>query len=289
MNYEQITNLTVNDCRLLLEQRLIDKGIVMTEENLLAELWDYKGELLITLREELVAEYLAISGEEVSEEDTIPEIIAMIEAINLTNAREEFEALVLTYVEKGELNELLTSEEIRNLIQSLIYQDEAIIEKKRREDLLARFDSVNQSDFREAMLVIGLDENMISNLKYFRNVSLLGDNPRWEKSNEEILVILEQIEAAIPEIEQSRLKREAKEARAINGRQVRDLTNRIMDVIIGFNIENQADASALAIRFADILSLLQRYQPFTAKGLIQSIEVDETVTQEMIDEIIDCY
>ena len=84
----------------------------------------------------------------------------------------------------------------------------------------------------------------------------------------------------------------AKEARQSNGKLVRSICDSILNAIIGFNMEGEKtseEINAMKITFADILALLQVFQPFQAKPLIEAIVVDEIVTQEMKDEILSFY
>ena len=80
--------------------------------------------------------------------------------------------------------------------------------------------------------------------------------------------------------------------RIATGDAVRTLTNDIMNLVIGFNMEMALTSDQLdtmTVTFEPITSLLEKFRPYHAKALIESIVVDEIVTQEMKDEILKCY
>ena len=125
-----------------------------------------------------------------------------------------------------------------------------------------------------------------ANIKSFINVDI------HKMSYDEITALLQSIEAEYPNVKSAREAREAREARMRQGKFVRTLCSNIMDTIIGFNMESgrtSEEINSLKATFADIFALLKDYQPFQAKPLIEAITVDEVITQQMKDEILEHY
>ncbi len=86
---------------------------------------------------------------------------------------------------------------------------------------------------------------------------------------------------------------ELRRARLCLGEDIRSLTNRIMNMIIGFNSERSLTKEQLddmEVSFAPILSKLLVFRPDTAKDLIELISPDGIlVTEEMKSELLACY
>jgi len=96
----------------------------------------------------------------------------------------------------------------------------------------------------------------------------------------------------ITDISESYAANLAKEARLKNGKLVRSICDNIMNSIIGFNMEagrTSEEINQMKVAFSEILALIQVFQPFQAKPLIEAITISETITQEMKDEILSFY
>jgi len=146
-------------------------------------------------------------------------------------------------------------------------------------DIHTRLDAVGE-DTVAAMTAIG---QYRANVAWFRNHTLV----EMGHEEAELLLVSIEIRGGIESI--AREAREAKAARKANGKMVRELTNDLMDTVIGWNMEHPENIAEIMTRLVDIHTLLKNYQPFTAKALISAIVVDEIITQEMKDEALECY
>lgn len=100
------------------------------------------------------------------------------------------------------------------------------------------------------------------------------------------LETLEQIKAVYDPQKQAK---QVRENRIKQGRAAREACASVLDLIAGFNIENELSAqqiSDMVVTFSQPLQALQLNRPSSAKALIQGIEPSELVTQEMINECL---
>ena len=231
-------------------------------------------------QEELDAEVILYNEEQVA-----LAIAQEVEAKTLAEARYENLVLPTIVIEAQDLTEM-TSKQINDLCDSLEMQELVALEALRVEDVLARLDALNKQDVRNALIDLNMER---PNYKAFRNRELMGRCKKNPLTNGDVEALLASIEVLVPSIKALRLAREAKANRKANGAMVRKLTNDVLDVIIGFNMETVADIDALLIKFGTINTLLSQYRPYTAKTAIQAIEVDADVTQQMKDEMLECY
>jgi len=290
MTITEIENLQVYDVYDILLERL--GGQEITDELLASELVVYIASLLELKRLELIAEYNAIDHEklELSEEATVYQvreaidelnaiIAAELEVIALEEATVAFNELELTLAIKPELNIELDSIGLNQLMASLLNEEARLVEQARVLDIHTRLDAVGE-DTVAAMTAIG---HYKANVAWFRNHTLV----EMGHEEAELLLVSIEIRGGIESI--AREAREAKAARLANGKMVRELTNALFDVIIGWNMASPEHIPARMTTLNAIHELLKTYQPFSAKPLIQACVADEVVTQEMIDEALECY
>ena len=94
-------------------------------------------------------------------------------------------------------------------------------------------------------------------------------------------------------IEDSILKStsERKATRKNNGKIARSICESVLDMVAGYNVENDFTAEQITqmeVDFTTIVLLLRANRPNTAKQLIELLVVDELViTQELKDDILD--
>lgn len=98
------------------------------------------------------------------------------------------------------------------------------------------------------------------------------------------------IESKKVEVENEQLAEKARLDRIKKGRQAREFSNYILDIIAGYNIERKltkGQINQMMVTFKDIFDALKAGRPDTAKELINAITPDGTiVTQEMKDAIL---
>lgn len=100
------------------------------------------------------------------------------------------------------------------------------------------------------------------------------------------LEALEQIKAVY---DPQKTAKQVRENRIKQGRAAREACASVLDLIAGFNIENELSAqqvSDMVATFSQPLQALQLNRPSSARALIQEIEPSELVTQEMINECL---
>lgn len=92
-----------------------------------------------------------------------------------------------------------------------------------------------------------------------------------------------------------KLNKDAEDARMnrkARGQKVRELSQSILDVVAGHNLETlktSEDIATMKATFGTIQELLMANQPFTAKPLIQALTPDALVTAELLSEVLAEY
>ena len=266
-----------------------DPTYMPTQEELDAEYVVYQEEQAQIRYDELVDHYNSIkrtTDADLTGEETEDELVSMIEVIERELAVEAYTDLTLLHIEKPELTTEMDSKAINSLIESLKAQDAAETERLRREDLQARYDAIAKDAFA-SMINIGIDPNIVSNQKYFRNVTLVGDCPRNPFDADYAESIMQQIEAEAVNVKAAREARE-KQAELDKAAQIiMDRANNGMKYIVAYNMDqialgnlDSAGLDNLETLFADVLTKIQAVRPDKAADIVETLDLTGTVYTE---------
>jgi hypothetical protein len=78
--------------------------------------------------------------------------------------------------------------------------------------------------------------------------------------------------------------------RKAKGKIARRVCEEVLDMVSGYNVENDFTADQITqmeLDFKDVVALLRANRPNTAKIFIQNLTVNEVVTQELKDDILE--
>jgi len=296
MTITEINNLQVIDVYDTLMERLALLELVepteemTTERNsvLLTELGIYKAELIAEeearIKLEALAFYVSIKEEAdigLTASNTIDEILAQIEVVELRNSVIAFNALTLLLAIKPELNTELSSIQIRELIKSLENEEAYLIEQARVAGIHTRLDAI-KDDLFESLKNSG---NEKQNTAWFRNHTIV------EMDHTEAENLLMTIEAQAIAEKIIRLKREDLETLEEDGMKAELLCKRIYRMIVGYNskfLTLEQFPTAVA-QYGLAQSHLRNYWPSEAKKEIEKTIENDVYPQDFKDKMLEVF